>query len=251
MEINNKKAEQDFLTNKILLVFTMVFVGIFATMYLGKMSNSTGDSFLVANTIINGISVISIVGLWASILKFYSEIKKKIDTSMKYFSGKNLTSVFTVMTISSAIIYKFSIFTATKYIYVLLTAVAVLYFILVTYSKDVYIIALTNIVNLFLIYVTGLALGGPLFFIIPSVSIVFLAVVYIFVNKTKANDGKVKDITVFKKNTNYKLLNLNIVILAIITVLSAVLAHLGLTIGLIIGGIYLIVIVFHNTIKML
>ena len=98
MEINNNKREQDFITNKILIVFTMVFIGIFSTMYISKMSNYF-DTFELSQNIIKILSVASFAGLIASIGKWWTEVKNKTKTSLKYITGRNLTCVFTVISI--------------------------------------------------------------------------------------------------------------------------------------------------------
>lgn len=247
--MSNERKQQDFVTNKLLIVFTMVFVGIFATMYLYRMSNANAEGYLGVISIVNALFYSCTVGTVASGVKWYLDRNKEKENPYKLITAKNLCSVLIVMTICFGFAKVFTILSAVKYIYILLTAIAVQYFVLVTYTKDIYLIAISNIVNLVLVYFIGSSVSKTLLY--AGLSIAFLVAIAVFVKKTQENKGEFKDYLIFKKNTNYKMLMANVGILAAITVLSTVLTFVGYSIGVIIGGIYLIVIIFYNTLKLL
>lgn len=249
VEISNEKKQQEFVTNKLLIVFTMVFCGIFMAMYLYKMSNSSAEGYLAVIGISNTMFYISTILTAISGVKWYLDSKKGGFEPCKLLISKHFFCVFAVVGICFALTKWLTIFASVKYIYILLTAIAVQYFVLVTYSKDIYVIAITNIVNLALLYFLGTGSSKTIFF--AGISIVFLISALIFVSQIKKNAGNIKSYSIFKKNTNYKMLYANIGILCAITILSTALSYAGYSIGVIIGGIYLIVIIFYNTLKLL
>lgn len=247
--MSNERKEQDFATNKLLIVFTMVFVGIFATMYMFRMANASADGYLAVLKIVNVIYYISFVGTIASAAKFYFTKKKDTDNPYKLITARHLMCIFVVIFACATFAKAQTILMAVKYIYILLTAVAVQYFMLVTYTKDIYLMAFTNIVNLVIVYLIGTSMSNKL--ILAAVSLAILAATAVLVKKIQKNNGKLQEYVIFKKNTNYKMLMTNLAILAAITVISTVLALVGYSIGVVIGGIYLIVIIFYNTLKLL
>lgn len=249
MEISNEKKQQDFATNKLLIVFTMIFVGIFAAMYGYRMANASASGYLTIANASKGLFYTSIVASGISAIKWYFDSKKEVENPYKILTAKHLFSCFIVVAVCSGLANHLSIIFSVKYIYTILAAIAVQYFILVTYTKDIYLMAITNMVNLVLVY--GMNANIVKSLLCAIISIALLAAVYVFVEKTKENKGKVKDYVVFKKNTNYKMLTTNSIILAGITVVSFILAVMGYSVGIIIGGIYLIVIIFYNTLKLL
>lgn len=249
MEISKEKKQQDFVTNKLLAVFTMVFVGIFVAMYLYKMANSSGGGYVAVSNIVNVLFYGSIAGALVTGVKTYLDRNKTAENPFKLITAKHLCAIFIVIMVCATFAKAFSIFFAVKYIYITLTAIAVQYLVLVTYTKDIYLMAITNIANLILVYLIGVSTSKSIVY--AGLSIVFLALCAFFVKKVQANGGKVKEYLIFKKNTNYKMLMLNMAILALITIASVVLASFGYSIGVVIGGIYLIVIIFYNTLKLL
>lgn len=242
-----RSYEQDFITNKLLLTFTFVFVGIFSVMYLNNKANY-GSGYSFAMNCIMTIKYINITGFAFACIKWLLEIKNKTITKFRYTSGKNLFFVFGVSLICSLLIDNSSIFTAPKYIYTFLTIVAVQYFILVSYSKQVYLFAVSNIINICLLYLIGSA--NRLYYPMVALSIILAVAFLVVLLKAKSNNGEFLKIKMFEDGG--KLLILNCVAIMLVNILSAVLMSVfAINAGVILGGIYILVVVFYNTIKIL
>lgn len=250
MEIKYEdKREQDYITNKILIVFTMVFLGIFATVYLLKMSNYKAESFLLAHKIIDGLTIASIVSFLAGIAKTMKDKKQKIKMKFSYLTGKNIVCVSTIWVICCLVIQKFSIFTASKYIYAFLTSVAILYFIFESYTKDVFMLSFSNIINLLLIFVIGKSPNNSILLATSLASIVFLLFNLAISKMAQSKNGELFKNKFFLEETNYKNINANAIILIAISIASSVLAYIGYPIGIFIAVIYIIVAIFYSVIK--
>lgn len=248
VSLNNDREQQDFITNKLLLVFTMVFIGIFCTMYLYRSANSSAEGFMFLYNLTKNMIKICAVGTIITALKTIIDRKKPKINKYKLVTAKHLCPIFLVIGVCFVLIDYFSIFVAVKYIYMILTVVAIQYFVLVSYSSDIYLITITNLANLFLTYCIGQSPRRAVFFAI--ISAVFLATMFIFIKIMENNHGKIREIEIFKENANYKMLTLNILTLVLITIVSVMLSVIGHSFGVIIGGIYLIVIIFYNTLKL-
>ena len=248
MKKDNK--QQEIQTNKLLLVFVMVFLGIFGAMCLNKMSDK-GATFMIAYNTINILSGVTAITFVLSGFRHLSNVRANKKSHREYFNSKSVFCISTVALACFTLVQFVSIFSATKYIYIFLTGVAILYFILVTYSKEVFVIAITNILTIATTYLLAESFGSSYFYIIAGVLILALVAVFVVVKNAQKDNGKVFKYEFFTKETNYKLLNLNMLVLVLITILSILLAFIGFNYGYTIAIIYFMVVIFHNTIKIL
>lgn len=246
---NKERELQDYITNKLLIVFTLVFIGIFFGMYFYRVSDTSAQAFVTISNISKMGVALSLIGIVGCGTKVYLDKDKISDNPYKLITAKNLIPIFAVTCIYFGLINTFSIFSAVKYIYMFLTAVAVQYFVFVTYTNDVYLVTISNIVNLFFVYYIGENVRRAPY--IALISLAFLGLVFWFIKTSRDNHGKMREIIIFNKNTDYKILLINVVVLGLITIVSLVLAFLGKAVGVLIGGLYLIIIMFYNTLKLL
>lgn len=248
MESSNEKRNQEFLTNKLLLVFTIVFLGIFVTMYLYKMAVSSITGYWLVDSIIQGAFYTSLVLTGICGIIFCFELKKPYKDPYKLITGKHGFFVFATTSICLFIAHKYSVAFKVNYIYIFLTIVAVQYFVLVSYTKDVYSIAVTNMVNITLLYLSS---NSSRLMLYTLVSLGFLSLSFILTFILQKKDGSFKNYPVFKKTTNYKMLYLNMLLLSCITIANYFLLSIGFSVGALISGIYLVVVIFYNTLKLL
>lgn len=248
-ELREKNRVQEVINaNKLLLVFVMAFLGIFYILYLEKMA-SYGSTLLISQRItsivkylVSGVFVIS-----GAI--FAKDTKEKKQYTNHYVNPRTIFSISAVAFVCAMLIEVLSIYVASKLICLLLAAVAVLYFVNITYAKDMFVLAYANMATLIATYVMSTinSINGT--FIISILSIVNLCLVLVLINK--AEKGPVFGITLFNNTTNYKWLKINAIILMAITALAVLLALANFNYGFVACIIYFAIIVFYNTIKIL
>ena len=90
--------KKDYVTNKLLLVFTLAFALLLLLMNVGRMMKSTA-TFMSAYTMVKVIAVAAAVLTVVGIVMMIVEGTKKKDVSYKLFSGKNITVAALFVTI--------------------------------------------------------------------------------------------------------------------------------------------------------
>ena len=148
-EKNNKQTKMpakedprksDYITNKVLLVFSGCLFGVLGLMFLNNVLNYT-SKYEVALTAIKVLRVVGLVGIAAGLLVMLRERKRGFDMSYHVMKGSTL-AVF-----GAALFVVFSIVdwnpnSTIKMMYVALPAFAFIYLIYHSYQPEFFMIAL-------------------------------------------------------------------------------------------------------------
>lgn len=136
----HKPNEKDYITNKVLLVFTLCLCGVLALMMLYRLlaygsSYSTG---VIVSRIILGLSI---AGMVFGAYMLSRERKNNTDMRFRLWRGKHVLLVTAVIFVCMLFISYFGA-RAIKPLYIILPAVAVYYLIFHSYPREFFIVSL-------------------------------------------------------------------------------------------------------------
>lgn len=232
---NRKKAEQDsirekdFVTNKLLSVFTLAFIMIFALMYVGRRMR-TADLYYTA--FFKSMGVVAIVFallMVAGIIYAIVAKKKGMDTRFKLFSGVNIAVVSGFIALCFAVL-SFSYNPETlKLLYVAVIAVTLLYIIYHSYPREYFTVATVAGIGAVGVWLVCNALNGGVgqtkYPILAGVLYAISILAIVWTGILQAKGGKLGKFTVYGEKANYWVMYL-----------AAALVFAVLTLALIFGG---------------
>ncbi len=218
--------KKDYVTNKLLLVFTLAFALLLLLMNVGRMMKSTA-TFMTAYTMVKVVTVVAALLTVAGIVMMIVESSKKKDVKYKLLSGKNVTVAALFVTICAAALSLVFSQSMLMLLYIFVPAVVVLYIIYYSYQREFFLIALACIVGGIGIWLLGsdlvntrdvLAIAGA------AAAVVLSAVFTLWAQLGK---GKVnlfgREFTPFKSDARYGIVYLTC-LLVILLLVAAFLA---------------------------
>lgn len=228
--VNKKKDAQgrarDYVTNKLLSVFTIAFVMIIGLMGISKMMRRT-DTFVAA---FRGIGVFAWVLLGITVVLAALAIVRKVlgkDDQYRLLSAKNAAVVFGFAALCfGALALAFNDSTL-RILYVFIPAVTVLYIIFHTYPRDFFALATVAGFGAIGIWLMGTALGGgsgaSKVWLIIGIMLAAIAIVTVVTVLIQANGGSLfrnGKYHVFTQDAHYTLLYITYAALLVLTVLT-------------------------------
>ena len=99
-----QKKEEEYITNKVLIVFSLCLGGVLLLMGVKNLV-SNGVSYLAGITLIKVLIGISILGVITGLFMIIREIKNHINTSMKIITGRNVLLTFAISLVIFVLIY--------------------------------------------------------------------------------------------------------------------------------------------------
>ena len=258
MAANNvpKKREEEYTTNKVLVVFSLCLLGVLVLMGIKNMVNY-GSSYLTGMMLIRVLIGVSALCVIIGIIKMIREKQSKISTAMRILTGKNIFIVSFVSLIVFTLTYKY-LFLVFNIFYVSLPALAVYYLIFHSYQREFFVIAVDGGVAGVLLFIVRRAVASSqmkIAWAAVAIMAVILIVQAVIVAKIKSNDGKLKvgakeyDFA-FSKNA-YTMMFLTPLVM---TALVALGAATSVTIGfyaIIVVAAYLFVTAVYYTVKLM
>lgn len=248
------KRREEYITNKLLIACTLTIIGVLTTFYISRacFMPKTALFFLnflpIARTVI--YTVFAVLGL-----KFAYDVFRKTDFDMKYFTSKTLFGIASVLFGCQVIEDIFNIYnSADTYIATFIVMTMIMYYMMLTYEKDMMIVTFANLANFSLLYLAGRYIYNTLSLTMYACSILGVVIMLILSAIVKKNDGKLFKIQVLNKKANYELINNTGYALLAITVISAIIAVLGLfpmNVGPIISVLYVAGSLFSSIYKKL
>lgn len=245
--------KKDYVTNKLLLVFTLAFALLLLLMNIGRMMKSTA-TFMGAYTAVRVIAVCAIAVTVIGIVMMISEHSKKLDVKYSLLSGKNVTmcALFVaVCTSALSIVFSQSML---MLLYIFVPAVVVLYIIFYSYQREFFMIALSCIVGGIGIWLLGsdLVNSSDMLAIIGAAAIVVLCAA--FTIWAQIGGGKIKlfgrELAPFKSDARYGIVYLTFVL--VLALLAAALLAADLAIYFVFGLIaYIVLIGVYYTVKLI
>ncbi len=154
-----QKKEEDYITNKVLAVFTVCLAGVLILMGISRLLNR-GDTFLAGMTTVRVLMGISAVGILLGIILAVREKSSGKDNTYKILTGRSLIIVFAVSLVVLAFIHYYG-FPVFKFFYALLPALAVYYLIYHSYQAEFCVISVDcGIAVLLLMLVRWIQVNG-------------------------------------------------------------------------------------------
>ncbi len=259
MKNNKQKKEitetvkKDYVTNKLLLVFTLAFALLLLFMNIGRMMKSTA-TYMTAWNIAKIASGISCALVLAGIVMLIVEKVKGLDTKYKLLSGKNITVAAAIIALCSTALSLVFSSSMLMLLYVFVPAIVVLYIVYYSYQRDFFMIALSSILSgaaIWLLISDIVNSADSLILAIAALVILVLAVITVV---AQVRGGKIKlfgrELTVFRDGAKFALVYLTY-ILSLMLLVAAFLAA-DLAIYFIFGLVgYILLIGVYYTVKLI
>lgn len=150
MADKRKPNEKDYVTNKVLLVFTLCLFGVFALMLLYRLIGygSTYGTGVTITRVVLGLGVLLLI--WG-ILKSMQERNSGQDVAYRFVRGRYLMIIAGIVIACMLTILKFGA-TSIKLLYVILPVLAVYYLIYHSYPREFFVISLDCGLSAFLLF---------------------------------------------------------------------------------------------------
>lgn len=149
--------EQDYITNKILAVFTICLIGVMALWYVNNLLFYT-PNYMLGLKILDVARVAGIVMVIGSIIVFVMD-QKQGRSAHRLLSGRNLIVFSVIFTLMATLVDMYPM-QAIKAFYAILPALAVYYLIYHSYQPEFFLVATDCGVAAALLLGVRLAHGG-------------------------------------------------------------------------------------------
>lgn len=254
---NVPQKKEDYITNKVLAVFSVCLGGVLILMGLKKLIDF-GTTFLIGMMVVRILMGVSAVGVLAGIFMAVREKKNRVDNTFRILTGRNVIIVFAAAFVILAMVhhYGFPIF---KVFYGLLPVLAVYYLIYHSYQPEFCVMSVDCGVTIALLLIVRRAqisanvqyLAWVAVAVCAALAVVQIAtVMHIRKAGGKLRAGKHRWNFRFSKNA-YLMLYLTPVVMTALTALGA---GMGLTIALyalFAAAAYLFVTAVYYTVKLM
>ncbi len=243
----NTQRAKDYVTNKLLLVFTIAFAMLLLLMNVGRMMKSV-ESFVLAHTITKVVCGVAILAIVAGIIMMIVEHNKKKDTRYVLLSGKNIliTALFiAVCTGALAFIFDPKMLLL---LYVFVPVIVVLYIIYYSYQREFFYIALSAAISASCVWLVGSTGDSRLSFVLAAVGVLVNLVLAAFAVWAQVKGGTVRafgrEFSAFKADSKYALVYISFALFAAVCVAAlllpsfAVYFTFGTVAYLVLAGIY-------------
>lgn len=250
--ITNAK-KNDYVVNKLLLVFTIAFALILFLMNIGRMMKSTA-TYVGALTATRILAVLSVAGLIFGIILAIVEHARGKDTRCKLMKGKNIAVVSAFIAVVAGALSLVYNPTMLFVLYVFIPAVVVLYIVYYSYPREFFMIALASAlggIGIWLMVYGVVGKSSGLLLSLVAAAIVLLAVFTVLAHTGK---GKIKlfgrEFTPFKSDARYGIVYLSFIL--VLAVLAASLLAADIASYFVFGLIgYIVIVAIYYTIKLI
>lgn len=254
---NVPQKKEDYITNKVLVVFSICLAGVLVLMGLRRLIDF-GTTYLLGMTVLRVLMGVAAVGVVLSIILMMHEKKKGTDLSYRIVTGRNLLIVFVAALVIFALIHHYGI-PIFKVFYGLLPAMAVYYLIYHSYQPEFCVISVdcgAAIALLLIIRRAQISTNVQYLAWVALAIYVALAVVQLAMTaqikgaKGKLKLGKRTFSFGFSKNA-YTMLNVTPIVMAVLVALGAALGTSIALYAIFVAAGYLFVTAVYYTVKMM
>ncbi len=237
--------KNDYITNKVLAVFTVCLVGVLFLMFLNNMLSST--KAMMGIRILNGGKWVGAILAFLGAVLIWRENKQKADVANKLLRGRTIALFGIVLFLMFQFLYRYAD-SAFKALYVALPAFAFLYLIYHSYQREFFVLSMDCAAGAAGAYlVNTLAFGGWMGYVLLAAALIFAIDQTMMVSRIQKGEGKFrfrgKDYAFkFSKNA-YTMMYLGSAVLALVPTLGFVTGNVLLAAGLaavlfIVSGVY-------------
>lgn len=249
-EKNNNR--NDYITNKVLTVFSVCLLGVLGLMALNNMLNYSMH-WQTALTIIQVMRIVGVLVAAVGLLWMLSERKKGKDTRYKIVCGRSVLILGVVMAVLFCVV-NWNPNDAIKACYVLLPGFAFYYLIFHSYQPEFFVIAVDCGLAAGAVALSLTAMGAGLRYALLALVIVLFAVQVFGVSRVKSGKGKLqlggrKFAFEFSHNA-YLMMFITPAVMAVITVVGMLAAGRISLAALIAAGVYFFVTAVYYTVKL-
>ena len=222
MQAKRSVNTQDYVTNKILLAITAAALGVGGLMVLHRYIRQA-QYFLTAYAVVRVLTLVGLAGMVAGGVWWYSQRKRKMDTTGRYWIGKHVFCLSTVLTCSMAFVWVltalfFAYNTAIAFLYAAIPALAVLYLFYYSYPREFFLIALACCVSAGLTWLMGQLLnetnwGHSIVFAAAGVALAASGLLVVL--RGRQNQGRLLGQEVFGHEAGYGKMIVTLVVMAL------------------------------------
>lgn len=191
---NVPQKKEDYITNKVLAVFSICLTGVLVLMGLRRLIDF-GTTFLMGMMVLRVLIALSAVGVAGSIVLMLRERKQAVDCSFRIVTGRNLLIVFAAALVIFSMIHYYGI-PVFKVFYALLPVLAVYYLIYHSYQPEFCVISANCGVAVALLLIVRRAQISAnvqyLAWVAAAVCLALAVVQIALVMQVKKNGGKLK-----------------------------------------------------------
>ncbi len=222
---NISNRQKDYVTNKLLLVFTIAFAVLLLLMNVSRMMKNV-NTFLTAHLMTKIVAVVALVLFAVGVVMTIVAAVKKIDVKYVLLSGKNISAAALFIAICAGVLaLAFNQSTLTL-LYIFIPAVVILYIIYYSYPREFFMIALSAGIAASGIWLLSSDIANTKTALILALSGAAIAVLFVLTIIANANGGKIKlfgkEFSAFSKDARYVLVYLTFV-LALLLLVAALL----------------------------
>lgn len=226
-DVNKQK---DFVTNKLLSVFTLAFIMVFALMFIGRRMRRADVYYTMFFKAMGVVAAIFAVIMIAGIVYAIVAKQKGIDTRYKLFSGVNIAVVSGFIALVFAALAISYTTETLKLMYVAIAAVTLLYIIFHSYPREYFTLAASAGLGAVGVWLVCNALNGgvgqTIFPLLSGIIYVLEAALVVWTAIVQKNGGKCGRFCIYKEDAKYWVIYL-----------AAALVIAALTLALVLGGI--------------
>ena len=197
MSNGNKKKEpqnraKDYVTNKLLCVFTLAFIMIIALMNVNNMMRRT-DTFVAVFHSIGTVAWCMLgVTLLFTVIAIVRHVHRK-DDRYRLLSAKNLAVVLGFITLCTGALALAFNETTLRLLYIFIPAVTILYIIFYSYARDFFVLATVSGFGAIGLWMMGTALSGGAgasrLWLIIGLMLAAIAIITVLTIVIQANGG--------------------------------------------------------------
>ncbi len=220
-------SENDFMTNKIVFVFSLALIGVLALMGVYRLisDTSTADITVLVLKILGAFSLACTV--IAVPLGFADKKKGDDEESNRFLSSQNIAIFFIILSFCCFFISFSDSHAAIRTLYIIIPAFAILYLIKSVFMRDFFTVSLICSIGSLLLWGMSSVLAGGHVFLFPLLVVLGLLSCFamaIVLHVAKKNDGifSASDVTfpVMDSNTGYFVPYLTLALLAVLFIVS-------------------------------
>lgn len=257
MATKRKPNERDYITNKVLTVFTLCLLGVLLLMLLYRIA-AYGSTYMMGRQITGVVCGLGVLGVIWGVFKLVLERKAHDDMRYRLLRGRNLIVIFAVLVACMAAVLLFGPETI-KLLYIILPAIAVYYLIYHSYPREFFVISVDCGLTAVVLYVVRRALGSAShsgFAWLAAAVAVVLCVIQIagvfYVRKHGCHglvDGQMTEL--FTSGNAHTMMILTAVVLAVLPIAAAALGAQIAYYLIFAAFAYLFVTAVYYTVKMM
>jgi len=223
---NKQISESDFVTNKILLVFSISLIGVLALMMIYKLLLDPPCAIATVYSL-QILSFLSLIGFSFGVYRWITETKKQINVSRKLVKGKSITVFFGILFCCCVFIVSANPVAAVRTLYIVIPGFAVFYLIRAIYIREFFILSEICAAGALVLWGSSKVLASGHVFLFPfciGLGLLSALGMVLILRQAQKNKGVFEfghiSFAVMDKHSAYKTSFITLAILAVLLIVS-------------------------------